>query len=278
VATYDYRDAQGVLRYQVTKHLEPTKTFRQRRPDGQGGWINNIKGVARLPYRLPELLAADSNGIVFVVEGEKDVDNVRKLGLTATCNSMGAGNWPAAISRWLKGRDVVLLPDNDEPGRLHVEDVAEKLAGFAGRIRVLKLPGLPEKGDVSDWIGAGGTADALLQLAEAAPDWEDSDDIRPPDYSDDALALRFTERYEDDLRFVAAWKRWMRWDGQRWRHDNTLRVFDLARAVCREASTEVNKGAKGIASAKTVAAVEYLARTDRHHAAIVDQWDSVPGC
>jgi hypothetical protein len=106
VATYDYVDEHGVLRYQVTKHLEPTKDFRQRRPDGQGGWINNIRGVARLPYRLPELLDADSHGVVFIPEGEKDVDNVRKLGLTATCNSMGAGNWPAAIPHWLKGRDV----------------------------------------------------------------------------------------------------------------------------------------------------------------------------
>jgi hypothetical protein len=170
VATYDYLDQDGVLRYQVTKHLGPEKTFRQRRPDGRGGWIDNIKRVTRLPYRLPELLAADPNGIVVICEGEKDVDNVRtKLGFTATCNSMGAMNWQPEISHWLKDRDVVIVPDNDPPGRAHVQDVAKKLTGIAARIRILSLPGLGEK--ESDWIASDGTADLFMDLVAAAPDW-----------------------------------------------------------------------------------------------------------
>jgi hypothetical protein len=103
VATYDYLDENGAFRYQVTKHLEPEKTFRQRRPDGSSGWIDNIKGIARLPYRLVELLESNPDGIVVVAEGEKDINNVRsKLGFTATCNSMGAMNWQPEISHWLK--------------------------------------------------------------------------------------------------------------------------------------------------------------------------------
>jgi putative DNA primase/helicase len=79
--------------------------------------------------------------------------------------------WRSEISHWFTGRDVVILPDNDPVGRVHGQDVARKLSGIAGRIRVLDLPGLLEKGDVSDWIAAGGTADELERLAEAAPEW-----------------------------------------------------------------------------------------------------------
>jgi putative DNA primase/helicase len=103
-------------------------------------------------------------------------------------------------------------------------------------------------------------------------------DARPPAFSDEALALRFAERHAGDLRFVAAWSKWLEWDGARWRFDETLRAFDLARRVCREAASECNKPrlAAAIASAKTVSAVERLARADRRIAATVDQWDADP--
>ena len=101
---------------------------------------------------------------------------------------------------------------------------------------------------------------------------------KPPAFSDDGLALAFTERYKDELRYVAAWGRWLRWDGTRWRFDETLTTFDRARAVCREMSAKCDK--KGmrmhLAKARTVAAVERLARSDRRHAATADQWDTDP--
>ena len=105
-----------------------------------------------------------------------------------------------------------------------------------------------------------------------------ADDIRPPAFSDEALALRFTERHGKELRYVAAWGRWLFWDGARWQFDDTLRAFDMARRICREAAAECNKGkvASVIASAKTVAAIERLAKADRKHAATVDQWDADP--
>jgi putative DNA primase/helicase len=104
-------------------------------------------------------------------------------------------------------------------------------------------------------------------------------DPRPPAFSDDALALRFCDRHEGDLRFVAAWGNWFRWDGARWRQDDTLYAYDLARLVCREAAAECNGSGNAkaaIASAKTVAAVERLARADRRIAATIDQWDCDP--
>jgi putative DNA primase/helicase len=103
-------------------------------------------------------------------------------------------------------------------------------------------------------------------------------DARPPEYSDEALALRFSAKHADDARFCAAWSRWLFWDSLHWRFDETLRAFDLARVICRVASAEISdpKGVKlaaMVASAKTVAAVVSLARADRRHAATVDQWD-----
>jgi hypothetical protein len=165
VATYGYRDEHGALRYQVVR-LFPKK-FYQRRPNGSdGSFVNNMNGITPLPYRLPELLA-DPEATVFIPEGEKDCDSLGELGFVATCNHMGAGKWRNEISRWLAGRHVVLLPDNDAPGRAHANDVAHKLAGIAASVRVLELPGLQPKGDVSNWIAAGGTQSDLEVLADA---------------------------------------------------------------------------------------------------------------
>jgi hypothetical protein len=166
VATYDYRDETGLLRFQSVRY-EP-KDFRQRRPDGNGGWTWNIRGVQRVLYRLPELLQAPLEQPVFVVEGEKDVEALRRLGLTATTNAMGAGKWMKCYNEALRDRRVVLLPDNDDAGRKHMEDVAKQLHGIAASVVLVELPGPPPKGDVSDWLAAGGTKEQLLQLAEAA--------------------------------------------------------------------------------------------------------------
>jgi putative DNA primase/helicase len=101
---------------------------------------------------------------------------------------------------------------------------------------------------------------------------------RPPPFTEEALALRFAGRHGADLRYVAAWGKWMIWDGQRWRIDDTLRAFDLARALCREAASVCTdqKLASVLSSARTVAAVVNLARADRRMAATVGQWDADP--
>ena len=172
VATYDYCDAGGEVIFQALRY-EP-KDFRQRRPDGKGGWIWNLQGVALVPYRLPELLAADPAATVWILEGEKDVDRLRSLGLVATCNPMGAEKWRDEFSPHLQGRAVVVLADNDEPGRRHAEQVARSVAPHAAGVKVLDmaeacrklgLRDLPEKGDVSDLLDLGGTAQDLGRLA-----------------------------------------------------------------------------------------------------------------
>lgn len=169
-AVYPYTDENGDLLFEVVR-FEP-KDFRQRRPDGRGGHVWNLKGVRLVPYRLPDLienLAQDQT--VFLVEGEKDVDRLRALGIPATCNPAGAGKWRDEFSATFDGADVVILPDNDDAGREHAEKVARSLVDHASRIRIVELPNLPRKGDVSDWLKAGGTVEALHDLVGQAPTW-----------------------------------------------------------------------------------------------------------
>jgi len=144
-ATYDYVDETGKLLYQVVR-FQP-KRFAQRRPDGKGGWVWGLKGVRRVVYRLPNVVKAEQ---VFIVEGEKDADALGRLGLVATTCPMGAGKWRAEYSGALQGKRVIILPDNDAPGQEHASQVAASLQGVAASVKVLSLPGLPGKGDVSD--------------------------------------------------------------------------------------------------------------------------------
>ncbi len=168
VATYDYRDEHGDLLFQTVRYLP--KDFRQRQPKPEGGWEWNVKGVRVVPYRLPELLA-DLTRPVVVVEGEKDCDNLARIGVLATCNAGGAGKWTAEHAAYLRGRKVIILPDNDDAGRNHAQRAARSLWGIAETVRIVELPGLPPKGDVSDWLASGGTPEELMRLVEAAPVW-----------------------------------------------------------------------------------------------------------
>lgn len=178
--TYDYRDAAGALLYQVCRYdwTDPdspkghSKTFLQRRPDTTkpGGWAYKVKDkIVPVPYRLAELLADIRDGFpIYLVEGEKKVDMLRALGVPATCNHGGAGKFPEDLVAHFAGADVILLPDNDEAGKAHVDLVGRKLEGTARRIRVLDLPDLPPKGGVDDWLPAGGTAEKLYDLVDEA--------------------------------------------------------------------------------------------------------------
>jgi hypothetical protein len=147
---YSYLDEDGRLLFQACR-FEP-KRFYLRRPDGKGDWEYAVKGTRLVPYRLPELLKADQ---VWIVEGEKDVTNLIAQGLTTTCNPMGAGKWRTKYNAYFKGKGVVILPDNDDVGRQHAQQVARNLHGIASSVKVLELPGLPEKGDASDCLAAG---------------------------------------------------------------------------------------------------------------------------
>jgi putative DNA primase/helicase len=153
---YIYQDEQGNPNRLVERlrYSDGSKSFPQYRPDpnNKGRWIKGVKGVRLLPYRLMELIAAPESQPVFIVEGEKDVDNLRKLGLVATCNSGGAGKWKAKHAVFLKNRIVYILPDNDPAGFSHAVSVAKSLEGIAKSVKFVVLPGLPPKGDVTNWL------------------------------------------------------------------------------------------------------------------------------
>src|SRR5262249_33647829 len=137
------------------------KDFRQRRPDGKGGWTWGLDDTRRVLYRLPNVVAAVARGeTIYLVEGEKDVHALEALGLVAACSPGGAGKWRPEYTEVLRGADVVLIGDNDEAGRNHLALVTAALAGVARRLRVLDLAAVwPEcgvKDDVSDWFAVPG--------------------------------------------------------------------------------------------------------------------------
>ena len=166
IATYDYTDADGKLLYQVCR-LEP-KDFRQRRPDGTGKWVWKLED-RRVLYRLPELLKYP-DATVFVTEGEKDADNIVALDLCAT--TVATGKWTDECVKALAGRDVVILEDNDDAGCKKAHEATTALHGTAKTIRVVSLPGLPDKGDVSDWLEADpNNAKKFVDVCFNVPEW-----------------------------------------------------------------------------------------------------------
>ena len=187
VKVYDYTDVTGKLLYQKLRY-EP-KDFSQRQPDGKGGWWYNLNGVKKVLYRLPEVVTSK---LCFCTEGEKDCDNLRDA-LTAagikdfavTTTFDGAGHWKPEYAPWFTGRMVVVIPDNDAKGRAHAQTIAASVKPFAEKVKLVELPGLPEKGDISDWLkesvsgSAGQPINEILQarikelfaLIKATPLW-----------------------------------------------------------------------------------------------------------
>lgn len=191
-AIYPYRNQGGELLYEVLRFQG--KKFIQRRPDGKGGWIYDLRGARRVLYRLPELQRADKRRVVFIPEGEKDVESLVRLGEIATTNQGGASGtklWEQAEFRdALHGRSVVILPDNDEPGRRHAERLAQILFAAVSSVKVLALPGLSDKGDISDWIAGGGTREKLAALVDAAPGWTPARASQSADHKGSASGAR----------------------------------------------------------------------------------------
>jgi 5S rRNA maturation endonuclease (ribonuclease M5) len=159
VSAYGYTDERGKLLYEVVRY-EP-KGFKQRRPDGSGGWIWT-KGGRQVLYRLPEVLEAP---IVFVVEGEKDVETLREYGFVATTNAGGANApWLPSYTQALAGREVVLVPDADTPGRKRALRITRALLGHvAGKITVFEPDGAK---DISEWFGQGHSELELIELID----------------------------------------------------------------------------------------------------------------
>lgn len=171
VAAYDYRDVDGKLLFQVLR-LEG-KDFRQRRPDGGGGWINRVgDDVPRVLYRLPELVAAGADEI-WVAEGEKDVLALVAAGVQATCCPGGAGKWGKVREDCLDaflGASVVVVADKDEPGRRHAEQVRDSLASIASAVRIVEAA---EGKDAADHLTAGHPLEQFVQVwPDPLPEYE----------------------------------------------------------------------------------------------------------
>lgn len=253
VATYRYRDAAGVEIRQKVRYAP--KDFRIRHQDPSGQWIYKAGSGPAVLYRLPELRQAIAQGAtVFMVEGEKDCDRLAAGGLTATTNIEGAAK-PGQKAKWRKeytaqlagAARVVLLPDHDEPGRAHMTHIAQVLQGRVGEVRLLELPGLLDKGDVSDWLNQGHTGEELSALATAAPS-VDTGTLKPPTADDARLATffqtdlgnseRLVTRYGHDLRYCYDFGKWLVWDGVRWAMDRDGVALDKAKDTSRKMLAE----------------------------------------
>lgn len=160
--TYDYTDSDGNLLYQVVRYHP--KSFRQRRPDPdhRGEWLWNLNGITPTLYKLPETLQGIANHqLIFIVEGEKDADNLHHAGQIATTINGGASSkWPPELIPQFLGARVVIIPDNDEPGRKYANYVGNLLYGWCSSLKIVTLP----VKDVSDYLDSGKTIDNLLNI------------------------------------------------------------------------------------------------------------------
>jgi putative DNA primase/helicase len=271
VKVYDYYDAQGTLVHQTVRYDSAADRFRQRRPNpvNPAEYIWNLKGIEPVLYALPQVLTAVQRGeLIYIVEGEKDADNVQALGLTATTAPMGAGKWRKNYTEVLRGAHVRILPDHDEPGQKHALRIAKALDGVAATLKIVsgintKVPG----SDVSDWLAAGGTRAALEAAVEnmswyAVPtDTANSGQTkgeatqldetiygptqpkpRNPDalpYSDYTNAVAFVRDHGQNLRYCYPWKSWLVWTGTHWHRDTSGHVMRLAKQTIKRLARRV---------------------------------------
>lgn len=168
---YDYHHADGTVAYRTVRkeRVGERKRFVAQRPDGRGGWINGLGDAQRVLYRLPDLLAAGPAELVYLVEGERKADKLASWGLTATAVAFGSKGWRRDYARALKDRHVVILPDNDEPGRDFAERARQDIITGGGKANTVSLPGLSEGQDIIDWQGSSEELRALVDAALNGP-------------------------------------------------------------------------------------------------------------
>jgi DNA polymerase bacteriophage-type len=171
--TFIYRDAAKRSYLQVRKFVRfvggvRKKSFPQYHQEN-GQWVKGAPKGPRIPYRLPELLAAPADAVIDIMEGEKDADRGATHGLITTTNPGGASKWGVDLNQYFHGRRVRIHEDNDQAGRDHVIKIASMLHGIASEIRVVRYRDLKDGGDFSDFMDGGGTIAAMIARAEAAP-------------------------------------------------------------------------------------------------------------
>ncbi len=203
-------------------------------------------------YRLNTLAAATE---VFIVNGEKAADRgAAELGIVTTCTPDGEGKWWGEYTKALIGKSVRIVIDRDEKGELHGRVVSEALVHHVAEVKIVRLPGLPPKGDLWDWIEAGGCRDQLAEIVANTPAVE-----LPPapadapaqtahvaaaqsvEYAllkqlrnDTGNADRLILKFGDRLRYCPAFKKWLVWDGRRWAVDDQGASRRLAKKTMLE--------------------------------------------
>jgi len=282
-AKWDYLDASGKL-IAVVYRYDPPGRKKEFRP-----WDARRRKMAppdpRPLYNQPGMASAS---LVVLVEGEKCAQALIDAGIVATTAMHGA-NAPVEKTDWspLAGKAVLIWPDRDKPGWEYATLAAQAiLSAGAKTCHILYPPEEAAEGwDAADAVAEGFDVAAFLTHGPRLQMHDVADDAEPVVSSDesvwgteDALALAFTRRYHRDWRYVAAWGRWLVWDGHRWRTEDTLAATDLIRSVCRHAAVHADnpKIAAKLATSGTVGGVERLARADRRHAATTAEWDADP--
>ncbi len=258
-AYYSYEDAERNLIYQVCRTLP--KGFYQRRPDGKGGFIYDLKGITPTIYHLPDILTAIASGepIIVVPEGEKDVDNCfLQFGIPATCNSGGAGKWRSGYGDYFKGaQTVVVVADRDSAGRDHARQVAESLIGRVKTLKIIEMPGDDVK-DLSDWIEKGGGREAFINLISQASEYKQpkkelsgrtraikqenalSDDVLRDEesFTDSGNADRLVDEWRQMIRYCFVRKMWLIYNGRFWEWNDSQTIQTLAQKTVRELFNE----------------------------------------
>lgn len=203
VSTYDYRDEHGELLYQVVR-MSP-KSFRQRRPDGDE-WSWSVRGVRRVVYHLHEL---QGRSTVWIVEGERDVDRLWSMDIPATCNPGGAGKWNDDYTAQLVDagvQRVVILPDADNPGRQHADQAARSCHAAGLAVKVVELPGLTDKQDVSDWLASAHGRDELVATVKSAARYEPPADEKPQIGTGEVIYRRLADVQARPIDWLWPWR------------------------------------------------------------------------
>jgi P4 family phage/plasmid primase-like protien len=233
--TYDYLNPDGSLAYRKNRYEyeNGTKTFAFFGPGGQKG----VNGIRRVPFNLPAVIAADT---VYFTEGEKAASAVIEAGRAATSLDAGANSkWLPEYAGYFEGKSIIILPDNDSPGLKYAQKIAKNLPGA----KIKKLPGLPEKGDVFDWLAAGRTMEDIDALPDEPlvnreyekdepvsnflPDEPGFNPINPFTnqdrdryrWNDIGISNLFADCYKNLSRYVPETRAWYVYDGRVWRND-----------------------------------------------------------
>lgn len=286
---YNYCDPRGKILYR--KHRLPNKSFFFEHKKKSADWQNGMGGQKSVLYRLQKVMKAIRNKEdVYFVEGEKDVHALEKFGLVAT-TSGSASSWKPRFTQGLEGLGrAVIIPDNDKPGRKYAEQIAESLQDVAGELKVLNLPGLEEREDVSDWIDYGGTKTELKRLVEETPLWQPGavEADHEFQHTDAGNAKRLIAANRDVMGYCRPWKTWIAWDGKRWITDAEPYIYALAdkliKEMCAQASNlsdsgkrkELMKHAVTVQSKQRIEAMVALAKMSLDIAVDPKDFDNKP--